>query len=268
MLETNDGQEANRPSANNSTFIQDAFSLPVTDPNWVTKLIIGAGMASLFFLPFFWGYLHRINKRVVKENKGPQLPEWDDWNGLLIDGLKYMGAALVYTLPTLILILTGVFLLVSAVVGAAITAEVQSSDPGLLLGLLLAISPIGVIFVMLGSLISIPISILIPAGIVHMCAEDRFGAAFEFKVWFKNLKANLSGYLIAYAIIFVFSFVLSLILQVFSFIIIFCFVLTPIIMGVTGYYAGVVSTNLYANAYREGKEKLAAQPSNNLRSWA
>ncbi|HRO25234.1 MAG TPA: DUF4013 domain-containing protein, partial [Promineifilum sp.] len=72
------------------------------DPQWISKVVIGALMSvlSFFILPAFilQGYVVKVIRQVMNGD-WDGLPEWDDWGNLLRDGFNVFIAELVYTLP-------------------------------------------------------------------------------------------------------------------------------------------------------------------------
>jgi hypothetical protein len=66
------------------TFIKD-------DPEWMPKLLWGSLAvilgAVLVGIPLLWGYNLRVVRRAAAGLE-PPLPEWDDWGGIFMDGLK------------------------------------------------------------------------------------------------------------------------------------------------------------------------------------
>jgi hypothetical protein len=82
------------------------------DPRWLSKIVIG-GLLSL--VPIFgWliigGYYIRIIQR-VQEDIDAQMPEWDDWGGNFVRGLKFSVVYLIYVGPLTTLFLASIFFL-------------------------------------------------------------------------------------------------------------------------------------------------------------
>ena len=46
-------------------------------------------------------------RRIIVNNELPVLPEWDDWEGLFRDGVKLLGASLIYFAPFIVLLVIG-----------------------------------------------------------------------------------------------------------------------------------------------------------------
>lgn len=67
-----------------------------SDRNWFTKCLLGVLFGFIPILHFFaCGYLYRMF-RAGKSQKPFALPEWEDWKGLFIDGLKFFLIALIF----------------------------------------------------------------------------------------------------------------------------------------------------------------------------
>jgi hypothetical protein len=78
-----------------------AFSFVFQDPRWVSKVAIGA---LLILIPIFgwlvvFGYAMRITRLVATTGTDLPLPEWDDFGGLFMEGLRAFGVAFVWSLP-------------------------------------------------------------------------------------------------------------------------------------------------------------------------
>ena len=69
-----------------------------SDRNWFTKCLMGVLFCCIPILHFFaCGYLYRMF-RAGKAQKAFALPEWGDWKGLFIDGLKFFLIAFIFGL--------------------------------------------------------------------------------------------------------------------------------------------------------------------------
>src|SRR5262245_34063546 len=83
-----------------------AFTFVTEDPDWIKKILLGGlftllGGLCLIGTPFVAGYGLRVIARTARGEARP-LPEWDDWGGLFMDGLKAVGLYLVCLLALLI----------------------------------------------------------------------------------------------------------------------------------------------------------------------
>ena len=86
--------------------IGKALSYTFSDERWIVKLVIG-GLLMLFSwlivpLIFVIGYLVRIVRNVMAGFEHP-LPEWDEWGDMFRDGLNLGIAYFIYMIPIWIL---------------------------------------------------------------------------------------------------------------------------------------------------------------------
>lgn len=91
-----------------------------SDPQFVTKFLIGS---LLSFIPIVnilvLGYLYRYGQQ-VRERDDLVLPEWGDWQRLIIDGLRFLVIlALFFALPGL---LSGMLFLALGLMGLGVMA--------------------------------------------------------------------------------------------------------------------------------------------------
>lgn len=165
--------------------IAEALEYPRRGENWLERTGIGGGLLFLsFVVPLLpqlvvFGHAKRVAAGTVAGERVP--PEFGDWEGLFVDGLKFYAVALVYTIvPTLLLSVVGMvawflFFVLFGVAGAA-GGEGAAGLFGVL-GLL------G--FVVLGLVVTAvftAIYYVVPAGLVHFAVEDDLGAAFDVDV--------------------------------------------------------------------------------------
>ena len=167
-----------------------SFTFVFEDDAWITKILIAA--AILFLGVFFsWlllipailaaallnGYLVAITRKVVGGDLG-ELPEWDDWGDLIVDGLKVLVIQIVYMLP---IIIAGFCMIVPAA-----TAE---NAEGLSVFLIVVLS----CFMLLWAILA---TIILPAATAIYAATGDLAAAFRFGEVFALVRDNLSTYLI------------------------------------------------------------------------
>ncbi len=216
-----------------------SFTFVFEDKDWVAKLLIattillvGSLFAFLLLIPLIAaaalliGYSLEITRRVIHGHPQP-LPEWDNWGGLLTDGLKGLVIALVYFLP---LILLSLCLGVPTVL---FNSDSSSSFQavGILLGLFTSCLDLLWIAV---------VSLLLPVALGFYVAEGELRAAFSFgRVW-----AFFRDHISIYLITLLMSWVAAVIGDLGGFV---CglgwFVTTP--------YSWMVTGHLYGQAYLE-----------------
>ncbi len=172
-----------------------SFTFVFEDKDWVAKLLIAAGIllvgslfAWLLLIPLIaaiallTGYSLEITRRVIHGHPQP-LPEWDNWGGLLTDGLKGLAIVLVYFLP---LILLSLCLGVPTVLFNS-DSSLSLQQVGTLLGLFTSC---------LDFLWIIAASLLLPVAFGFYVAEGEIRAAFSFgRVW-AFFRDHISIYLI------------------------------------------------------------------------
>src|SRR5262245_65020003 len=79
-----------------------AFTFVTEDPDWIKKILLGGlftllGGLCLIGTPFVAGYGLRVIARTAR-GEARTLPEWDDWGGLVMDGVRGVGVCLVWLL--------------------------------------------------------------------------------------------------------------------------------------------------------------------------
>jgi hypothetical protein len=176
-----------------------AFQFYFEDPDWLRKTLIGGGLylagliglvllgAGLLLIAMVSGYTMRVMQRAYAGDPRP-LPEWEDYGGLLRDGLKLMLLSLAYSaiftgVPTVLILVLG------AVAGAMDSAAVH--------GLVALVSLLLWLVVML---LSLGLSVYMPSAIARMTLYQRLGAGFEFKENLALIRRNPANYFVAFLI--------------------------------------------------------------------
>ncbi|GGL53267.1 DUF4013 domain-containing protein [Halocalculus aciditolerans] len=165
---------------------EDALNYPREGDDWLTKILIGGGLqwvaAFIVFVSVFlmfvgigfltiWfavvpgivlaGYTLDVARSVLDSD--PEMPAFEDWQRLFVDGLKVFLVGIVYGLPLLVLGL--VFLAVAVLGGRA--------DVGAL---------VIVVFFLVAFAYSLAVTYVFPVSLVNMAREDDVAAAFDFAV--------------------------------------------------------------------------------------
>ncbi|MCM2258238.1 MAG: DUF4013 domain-containing protein [Vicinamibacteria bacterium] len=179
-----------------------AFTFAFEDPDWIKKIAIGGVftlLSSLIIGIFFVvGYMVRVIRNVANGAPRP-LPEWDDLGGIFNDGLAPVGAYLAYGLGVALLI--SPFFCMMAFVGPMLGGE----DGGAMAGMMIAVGAIafyGAIF-----LLSLGLWFWMPAAMLRVSLQGRFGAAFEFSEILAFIKRHFVSYLMTLAAMLVAGFV-------------------------------------------------------------
>lgn len=202
-------------------------------------------------LPYFVlnGYLMRIIRQVVNGEK-PHLPAWEDWETLFKDGAKLFAVRLIYTLP-LVLFMLPIFAIFFALPFLAETSQNAEALIGL------AFLPLGLMMTCLMPFF-LALMIILPAAEVHVAVTGEFSAGFRIKEWWPIFRKNLGGFIVAFLIYYGLSLMMTFVLQFLMLTVVFICLL-PIFTPAYALYLMTLMYTTFAQAYREGREKLIAQ---------
>lgn len=170
--------------------IGKSFSFVFEDDEWITKVLIAAGILLLGVVLFFLiippilaaillnGYMVQILRRVIR-GESPTLPAWDDWGQLFMDGLLVAIIELVYALP---IILAGMCIGIPM----GVLSENSQEWAGFFGSILGCFNLLWGLF----------ISFLLPAAIAFFVRDGELGAAFRFGEIFALVRDNFTTYLV------------------------------------------------------------------------
>lgn len=235
--------------------LNEVLMFPIKDAEARKHLLIGALVALAAFiipvLPYLAivGYSALIARQVLR-GESPRMIPWEDWSGMLTNGLKLFGVRMIYSLPIILLALP-VMLIGFAVPFVAAGMDSREAEiffvlfPLIITGFICLIIPL-----------SIPLALIIPAAEIHTVDTDNFSAAFQFKDWWGIFRANLSGFIAAFGVYYIASILFAIIMQVLmATVILSCLLI--VIMPASTIYMSLVMYAAVATAYRDGKAKLA-----------
>jgi hypothetical protein len=207
-----------------------ALTFMFQDPNWVAKLGIGllVTLAGIVFSPVLLGFVaifiltgYTIDVvRNVLDGKEYPLPEWQDWGGFFVRGLKLVGVIIVLALPFIpIMIPFGI--------GSALSNSENQ-----------AVNVIGVLFMVFGFglalLYGLFLVLIQPAIYVRLARTDRFAAALDVgKLWSFTV-ANIGNVIIALLLTIVTGLIAA--------------ILSP--LGLLAFIIGVLVTVLFASFWQ------------------
>jgi hypothetical protein len=207
-----------------------SFSFVWKDPDWIKKVaiasviaLVGIITAGLALIPLA-GWTVAITRRVIRGEE-PALAEWADFGALIIDGLKVVVVAIVWSIPLMLIV--GCF--------SGVAAVVASQDQGGTFQTILSVLnacvsfPYGLIF-----------GILLPASIGEIADHGQLGQALNPANAFKLVRANAGGYIIAWLLAGIASGLLSTVGTLICVIGLF-----PAIA-----YAAAITGHLYGQAYK------------------
>ena len=202
-----------------------SFSFPFQDEEWVKKIVLTAVISLIPIIGqlALIGWLVELTRRVIRGDTEP-LPDWADFGGILVLGLKMFAIGFVYALP-----------LMFATIPMAIFDSLIDSDSAATLYTIVTLC-----FSCFALIYGLALAFFFPAAVGELAATDNLGAAINPMNIIAHLRAAPSAYLLAFLGTIVAGFLSG-------FGIILCFV------GVifTTVYAYAVQGHLYGQAYLE-----------------
>lgn len=182
--------------------LEDSLTYPTKGEGGIVRILVGGGLCFLFFLivPILAasGYLVRALAGASCDEAEP--PVFEDWGGLIADGLKALLISVAYSIVPLVLL--GVFVVLLGAGGRA-----SDGAGGVLAG-------IGVVMMLLYLGVALAINYVLPAAITNFGREGSMGAAFDFE----TLKPVLTSgsYVKAVLLTFLVSLVVGVVFTVFA----------------------------------------------------
>lgn len=241
-----------------TTSLKSTFRFPFRGEGWQNRFFVGVALtfANLLvpIIPSLLvsGYTLRVMRRVI-QGEEPTLPAWEDWGGLLMDGLRRLAVGLVYMLPGILVSFGGILLYFVVTFSFPFLAAFAEEQRGLVVmfALLFLVSMVALFLsIFLGSALTILGFIPLPVATAHFVAHDEVSAAFRVREWFRLLWANKLGYMIAFVIVAG----LIAIMYVAVMLTVYTFILLPLMYLVAlpfGFYFSLVSAVVFGQTYRE-----------------
>lgn len=156
-----------------------SFTYIFEDENWLTKFLIGVVVGLIPIVQFAtYGYVLEVVKN-VRDGRDQPLPEWDDFGGLFMNGLKYSLGVLVYALPA-------IFVSFFTIPFAIFAGE----DPGAIFGLGITAVTCMVI------LLSLLPMVLMPVLMIQYAKDDQISDMFRFSEMWDTIQADFGAYII------------------------------------------------------------------------
>jgi hypothetical protein len=176
-----------------------AFTFMFADPNWLRKLGIGTlvGLLGIVLMPILIGVIPLLMVvgyaldalRNVSDGKEFPMPEWNEWGGFLLRGLKLTIALVVWSLPIFII-------MIPLFIGTALTGNQNNS--GTAFGVLLITCSSCLMF-----LWGLFVWLISPAIYIRLAVTGRLGAAFEVGKLWALTRDNLGNVILALILVFV-----------------------------------------------------------------
>jgi len=173
--------------------IGKSFTYMFEDPDWLRKLGIGTliGLIGIAFSPILiglipllmlMGYTLDVVRNTMDGREHP-LPEWEDWGGFLVRGLKLCGVFIIWALP---------MILISIPLGIG-SALAENNGGG--------VEAFGTLLIVCGSCLMLLwglfLALISPAIYVRLARTDRFGSAFELGKLWAFTRDNIGNVIIA-----------------------------------------------------------------------
>jgi hypothetical protein len=227
--------------------INDSLNYLRNGDDWLKTLLIGGvlGLLGVLIVPTFavYGYLMRVLRRTMRGDG--TVPEFDDWEDLIVDGLKAFVVTFVYGLvPAILGTVFVVFGVLSILGGGGV-------DSGILAGL-------GTLGVLFGALLTVVLSLaaayVIPAALLNYAETGRVGSGFAFG----ELRPVLTSgkYVTAWAYAIGIAFVASLLVGIVS-----ATGVGAIVAPFVSFYVGVAAAYIFGTVWAElGSVRMREEP--------
>lgn len=199
----------------------NALKYPLTDFKKVLILGILTILSSLI-IPVFLvlGYIFKIIKSTMEDSS--ELPNFNQWTSMFIDGLKVFVVLFIYSIIPCILILVGIW--------GAILPMLTVPGAGSLLDFPLSLNMLGGI-ASIGLILLVVISFIIPVALANMVYQGKLVAAFRLKETIGKIKEiGVVDYFIWYVIMLIVIGVVSYISSFLIFPLIIGIVIVPLVI--------------------------------------
>lgn len=167
-----------------------ALKAVTDDPRWIAKLVVGSLVllagTLLIGLPLVVAYSLRVTRHASEGRPG--LPEWDDWGGLVAEGLRAIAVWLVHYVPL------GLAVAVPILALGAAGARWPDADGDLASLVIIALT-------VPAWLVLMAFAAYVNATLVRVTVLDRFAAAFEVGENVLFLTRNLVNWLLALVVL-------------------------------------------------------------------
>ncbi|MDO9046057.1 MAG: DUF4013 domain-containing protein [Methanobacteriaceae archaeon] len=183
--------------------VSDSIKYPLSDLKKV--LILGfMFLISFLIVPIFlvMGYGFRALKASIAGAE--ELPEYDEWGEMFVDGLKVFVVQFVYFLIPALIIIIGSWASIAALAAASTTGTM--TDPTAFIGIISGT-------VLIGGIVAIILGLIATIALANMAYNDsELGAAFRFGE-IMNIISQIGwvDYIIWYVVIIIISMIIGII---------------------------------------------------------
>ncbi len=219
-------------------------------------LRLAASVIPLFPILFVYGYVARIMKHILNQDSDPYLPEWEQWDTLLTDGLRLFGASILTSLPvvTLTLASLGAIFLPWFIIPLAFPDPNTLSNGAILTATLVSLT--GFLGLLLAILMSLPFMLVQSVVVGHVAARNSFQAMFRVAEWWPVLRAGWRIFLVEALVVLLLSWIGGMILSFLgATLLLLC--LYPVLFALYTFLITLYSWTLATLAYRDSRRLLA-----------
>ncbi len=241
--------------------LKSMLRFPLETPERRNRFLVGAALTfagaivPIVPLLFVGGYAVRTLRQAVR-GEALEMPPWDRWGELALDGVRAAAIGLIYMLPSLVVFTVGWGLYFSAIFLAPLSAISRGTPPPVLNPNWMLESWLfsGIVALFIGSALGFVLLLLgaipLPPALAHFAARDKFGAAFHLRTVSRLVWRNKLGWFLAWAVSAGVAYLLSLTVSLAYLTVVLCFAL-PLLWGLIGFYTALVSAVLFGRTYRE-----------------
>lgn len=235
-----------RPRSVGEAVLEAALRYPTAGERGLERLLVGGVLLwlSVFVLPaiLVYGYLLRCLAAVAAGEEA--VPRFDDWAGLLVDGLKALAVVVAYGLIPVVLAVA-VFVPVSTVSVAG------GADAGR------AMAGVGALAILVLLVVALAVAYVVMAALTRLAVEGRLAAAFDLRA-VAGL-ATTEPYLVAVVLAVVVQFgVWAATLAAVVFTLGLALLVVVPLGAFINFWVALVTVHLFGAAYREATDGTAA----------
>ena len=160
--------------------IMEAVKYPFKDSNWVTKFLFSfIALVPVVGLPALAGYqLKAIRENAEKDME--DLPEWNDWLNLIIQGFIATIITFIYLLPPVLLITVSILPMVAGMIIGAVGVSAENEIGSIVALISTILGPVTtVILICIGSLWALISCLLLPMATGVYAVTGNFIAAIN-----------------------------------------------------------------------------------------
>ena len=241
--------------------LQNLLYFPFKDPESRNRLLIASAIGFAgFIIPVVpWllllGYAGAIMKQIIAGDQEPHMPDWQNWSEFLTPGAKMFGVNLIYSIPVIIPMVLGYFVMILPVFLDIFLQSPYNYNPDKFAGIYILGPFGGMALFSIGMLFGLALWVILPPALSHVVAKDSFSAGFQFREWWKIWRANIGGFFLALILSGGLYMAWMLVMQVIYMTLILCIVL-PFLLAFVSAYLTIIVFTLFAQAYKEGSIRL------------